>query len=93
MLSFSIAYCHMLTLHSKLDFSRLEGKGNADSPSESLQTEHMAGSKQAPGHPRLLFPSHPICMQILSSLPSQVRLLLSILRIVELPPHTGQHTL
>lgn len=46
MLSFSIAYCHMLTLRSEIDFSHLEGKGNADSPSESLQSEHTAGSKR-----------------------------------------------
>lgn len=44
MVSFSIAYCHMLTLLSELDFNLLTGKRNVDSP-ESLRTEHAAGSK------------------------------------------------
>lgn len=77
MVSFSIAYCHMLTLLAELDFNLLTGKRNVDSPSESLRTEHAAGSKLGIlfitlGVIRLLFLSHPICQQIMSSLPSKI---------------------
>lgn len=62
----------MLTLLSELDFNLLTGKRNVDSPPESLQNEHVAGSKLGIffvilGVIRLLFLSYPICQQIMST--------------------------
>lgn len=96
--SFFIAYCHMSTLPSELDFNLLEGKGNVDSPPASLQTAHMAVSKLGIllrilgvipdfsfSHIQSVSKSYYLCLKKYDRF--------SVLRIVELPFYTGHHDL